>query len=185
MKTYTTIIKTILPLFVVIGMAGAVQAQATASASASATITTALTLTKNADIDFGTVSATTSSVVYLDPADRSNSTNVGSSAALGQFTVGAAVTDVIDLTFDAQVTLTDGSQNPNSLYLLTEVAGSTDGTNFTSLGTLGTAQFTTNGSGAYTLRVGGELSQSTSSGNLSSVPTGTYTGTFNASIIYN
>lgn len=182
MKTYTTIIKTILPLFVVIGMAGAVQAQATASASASATITTALTLTKNADIDFGTVSATTSSVVYLDPADISNSTNVGSSAALGQFTVGAAITDVIDLTFDAQVNLTDGS---NNLYLLTEVAGSMDGSSFTSLGTSGSTQFTTSGSGAYTLRVGGELSQSTSSGNLSSVPTGTYTGTFNASIIYN
>lgn len=183
MKTYTTIIKTILPLFVVIGMAGAVQAQASASASASATITTALTLTKDTDIDFGTVSATTSSAVYLDPADISNSTNVGSSAALGQFTVGAAATDVIDLTFDAEVTLNDGSSN--SLYLLTEVAGSTDGSSFTSLGTSGTAQFTTSGSGAYTLRVGGELSESTSSGNLSSVPTGNYTGTFNASIIYN
>lgn len=182
MKTYTTIIKTILPLFVVIGMAGAVQAQASASATASATITTALTLTKDTDIDFGTVSATTSSPVKLDPVDISNSTNVGSSAALGQFTVGAADDDVIDLTFDAQVTLNDGS---NSLYLLTEVAGSTDGSTFTSLGTSGSAQFTTSGSGAYTLRVGGELSQSTSSGNLNSVPTGTYTGTFNASIIYN
>lgn len=182
MKTYTTIIKTILPLFVVIGMAGAVQAQATASASASATITTALTLTKNADIDFGTVSATTSSPVKLDPVDISNSTNVGSSAALGQFTVGAANTALIDLTFDAQVTLTDGS---NSLFLLTEVAGSTDGSSFTTLGSSGSTQFTTSGSGAYTLRVGGELSQSTSSASLNNAATGTYTGTFNASIIYN
>ena len=188
MKTYTTIIKTILPLFVVIGMAGAVQAQVSATASASANITTALALTNDANINFGTVAATTTTPVYLDPTDVSQSTNVGNSRTLGEFTVSAAAADDIKLTFDQKVTLTDGSSN--NLYLLAQVAGSESGTSMADLGSTGTAVFTTSSGGAFKLAVGGYLVQGVSNtfaspGNLSGVPTGSYTGTFNASIIYN
>lgn len=188
MKTYTTIIKTILPLFVVIGMAGAVQAQVSATASASANITTALALTKDADINFGTVAATTTAPVYLDPTDVSQSTNVGNSRTLGEFTVGAANASVIDLTFDQKVTLSDGPTN--NLYLLAQVAGSESGTNMADLGATGTAQLTTSSGGAFKLAIGGYLVEDgsdtfASPGNLSGIPTGNYTGTFNASIIYN
>lgn len=184
MKKYKTYIRAILPLFVVLGLVGSAQAQATATATASATIATALTLTKSADISFGTVSATTPGLVMLDPTDVTNSTNVGSSRTLGEFTITAANSDIIDLTFDSQVNLQDASSN--ILYLLAEVAGAeTSAGSFLTLGSTGTAQFTTSSSGAYVLRVGGVLSQSTTPGNLSGVTTGTYQGTFNASIVYN
>ena len=184
MKTYKTYIRAILPLFVVLGLVGSAQAQVEATATASADIATALTLTKTADINFGTVSATTPGVVKLDPTDVTASTNVGSSRTLGEFTVTAAVSDDIDLTFDSQVTLTDASSN--TLILLAEVAGGeTSGGTFTSLGSTGTATFTTSSSGGYVLRVGGVLSQSTTPANLEAVPTGSYSGTFNAEIIYN
>ena len=187
MKTYTTIIKTILPLFVVIGMAGAVQAQVSATAQASANITTALALTKDADINFGTVAATTTSPVYLNPTDVSQSTNVGNSRTLGEFTVGAAPADEIKITFDQKVTLTSGSDN---LYLLAQVAGSESGTSMLDLGATGTALFTTSSGRVFKLAVGGYLVEDetdtfASPGNLSGVPTGNYTGTFNAEIIYN
>lgn len=184
MKTYKTYIRAILPLFVVLGLVGSAQAQVPATATASAEIAAALTLTKTADIDFGTVSATTPGLVQLDPTDVTASTNVGTNRALGEFTVSAEVSAAIDLTFDSQVTLTDASSN--TLILLAEVAGAeTISDTFTSLGSTGTAQFTTSSSGAYVLRVGGILSQSTTPGNLSGVTTGSYSGTFSASIIYN
>lgn len=189
MKTYKTYIRAILPLFVVLGLVGSAQAQATATATASADIATALTLTKIADINFGTVSATTPGVVKLDPTDVTASTNVGSSRTLGEFTVTAANSDIIDLTFDSKVTLTDN--NSNNLYLLAEVAGAeSTGGPFLSLSSDGTTSFTTSNTGAYVLRVGGELTQNNaatfgSPGNLSGVTTGSYSGTFNASIVYN
>jgi len=184
MNTYNKYIRSILPLFVVLGLVGSLQAQQeTASATASADIVSALSITKTADISFGNVSATTDGVVSLDPVNESHA-YVGASADLGLFTISGANNTQINFTYDAEVTLTDGSSN--NLYLITALAGSLDNSSYSSIGTAGSGDFTITSGGTYYLRVGGQLSSTSGSATaLNGQTTGTYQGIFNTAVVYN
>lgn len=94
MNTYKTIIKSILPLLLVMGMVGAAHAQ-----SVNNTMTGTAQLVDNisinpatgdsATVDFGQVLTNVNSAIFLDPRGQSN-TNVGSSASIGVFKIGGS-----------------------------------------------------------------------------------------------
>lgn len=109
MKSHTTKIKTILSLFVVIGMVGALQAQ-----SVSNTMTGTATLVNNitinpgegddATVDFGQVLTNVTSAIFLDPTGAA-STNVTSEASVGVFKVGGSPGTSVTIGYDTNVAM--------------------------------------------------------------------------------
>jgi hypothetical protein len=146
----------LLAVMLVVLVAGNVQAQVLSTdITATATVLSALTLTKGVNVDFGNVSATTPGIVYLNP--NGTSAYVGTTAAVGTFTIAGASSQSIRLSWPANVTLTDGTNNLN--YVL-EVNGYTANTQASSiLLTLvgGYKSVSTSASGGYYLWVGGQL----------------------------
>lgn len=120
MKSHTTKIKTILSLFVVIGMVGALQAQ-----SVSNTMTGTATLVNNitinpgegddATVDFGQVLTNVTSAIFLDPEDEA-STNVTSEASVGVFKVGGSPGTSVTIGYDTNVAMS-GATGGNTYAL--------------------------------------------------------------------
>ncbi len=81
-------------------------AQTTATAEVTATVQAELTLVNDVAINFGNISATSTPI--LDPKAVSH-TDVGLSATVGQFTVGGSSGAGITVSYDATVTLGDGT----------------------------------------------------------------------------
>lgn len=127
MKKYVTVTKTILPLFVVVGMVGALQAQ-----SVSNTMTGTAQLVNNitinpgsgdsASVDFGQVLTNITSAIFLDPKDPANSsTNVGASASIGIFKVGGSPGTSVTVDYTTNVPMAGTSGNPYVLNWVPKV----------------------------------------------------------------
>jgi hypothetical protein len=165
----------LLAVMLVVLVAGNVQAQVqTTNIQATATVLTAITLTKGVDVDFGNVSATTPGVVYLNP--NGTSAYVGTTAAVGTFTIAAANSQSIRLGWPTNVTLTDGTNNLNYVLEVNGYTANTQGSSALLTLTGGYKSVTTSASGAYFLWVGGKLGGSgTSPAALSSQTPAIYT----------
>ncbi|MEJ2103690.1 MAG: DUF4402 domain-containing protein [Ignavibacteriaceae bacterium] len=146
--------------------------------AANATVVPTMTISKLADVNFGQILSTTSGAVDLKPTGT-GSTNVGTSAAAGEFQITGGLGASVSVTYDASVTLNGPSSN--TMTLNTELAGLSTSTQGSATAFTGSPEtITLDGtSGDYYIWVGGSL------GSLSSQATGTYTGTFNISVAYN
>jgi hypothetical protein len=158
--------------------------------NASVTVQGALSITKDADVDFGNISATTDDVVRLVP-DGSSSSYVGSNAVTGKLTIsGAPGADVL-ITYPAGITLianeTDqiafsmhvyGNDEDIQASALQLSAEGIAGENVTGL-----LNATT---GDYFLYVGGALGGTVGTpGALTDQAAGEYTGTVTFEVKYN
>ena len=154
-------------------------AQESVTSEVTATILTQLSLTKDADIAFGNLSGTSTPI--LDPTGVSH-TDVGTQATVGEFTVAGAANAQISVSYDASVTLGDGTTN--TITYTPSVAGhATTQTSATAI-TNG-SQVTIDSNGDYKIWVGGNL------GTLTSQTAGSYSsaasngsGNFTLSIEY-
>jgi len=155
------------------------QTQANATVNASATILAALTITKNTDVVFGNVGATTPGPVYLDPKGLAASNYIGTSAAVGTFTIAAASTQSIHLGWPATVQLTAGANHLTYTLKVNGFTASTQASSTTLSLTGGYCDVTTSATGGYFLWVGGDI------GTLTTQATGAYTGTANFTVEYN
>lgn len=170
--------------------------------TASAEILAPLTLSKDADINFGNVSATTPGPVFLDPTGQANA-YVGTTAAVGRFTITGAIgvdnsgttSPTVKVSWPASIELESGSDK--MLYHVA-VNGLGDATQSSAvrlgtLGTVGTADVVLTNEeglgGTYYLYVGGNLGKSTDTAGtptaLANQATGTYTATLNFTVEYN
>ncbi len=173
-------------VLVAISASSYAQSNANANVAASATVLTALTITNNHAVAFGNVSATTPGVVFLDPQGTANA-YVGTTAAIGKFTIAGANSQSVKLTWPEYITLQNGT--PTNLNYVLAVSGKTTDVQSTSADltlTSGSVDVSTSASGAYFLYVGGSLGGATTvPAALSSQEAGTYTGTANFTVVYN
>ena len=162
------------------------QTNANANVAASATVLTALTITNNHAVAFGNVSATTPGVVFLDPQGTSNA-YVGSTAAIGTFSIAGALNQSIRLTWPPNIALTHSTDNLNYVLAVSGYATDVQASSTDLTLTSGHSDVTTDGTaGTYFLYVGGSLGgSSTTPAALSSQAAGTYTGTANFTVEYN
>jgi hypothetical protein len=141
-------------LFLVLALlisCGIVQGQEQVTASVDATVLAELSVTKNADIDFGNVSA--SSTPILDPTGASH-VDVGTQFSVGEFALAGAAGSQLNIEYDASVTLGDGTSN--TLTFTPAVAGHAT-TQGSATPVASGSQVTLDGSGDYILWVGGNL----------------------------
>jgi hypothetical protein len=182
------IFKSVLTLALVAGLGFAANAQTTSvinrDVTASAEILSALSLTKNTDINFGSLSASTPGVVFLDPTGVAN-TNTGVTTSVGKFTLLGGLGADVKVSWPATIIL-QGDQAPADqiTYQILVHGSNTDlASGSSSLGAQGvgtTADIILEAvTGNYFLYVGGGFPA------LIAQPTGTYTGTANFTVEYN
>jgi hypothetical protein len=129
-------------------------------------------------IDFGTVSATTPGVVFLDPKGSAN-VNTGAQTNVALFNVTGSAGAAVVFTFDPTVTLTNGTPAQDITMTSKVIGADVVGNRASAADLTSTAVNLQSTSGTYFVWVGGELPQ------LANQTTGTYTGTFNIAVAYN
>lgn len=122
MNTYKTIIKSILPLLLVMGMVGAAHAQTvnntmTGTAQLVDNITIDPATGDSASVDFGQVLTNVTSAIYLDPKGENN-TNVGSSASIGVFKIGGSAGTKVSINYNETVTMSGDNNSSNTIHWL-------------------------------------------------------------------
>ena len=172
-----------LVVMLVVLVAGNVQAQPKSTPiTATATVLTALTLVKGVDVNFGNVSATTPGVVYLNP--NGTSAYVGTTAAVGTFTIGGANSQSIRLGWPTNIDLTDGTNHLNYVLEVNGLNANTQGSSGLLSLTGGYVSVSTSASGAYYLWVGGKLGAGSGTA-LSGQTPAVYTNTATFTVEYN
>ncbi|WP_020402045.1 DUF4402 domain-containing protein [Gracilimonas tropica] len=187
-KLNLTIMKTLKTLLTVFAVAAVFSAGAyaqSADVSIAADVQAAITVTKNADVDFGVISATSSPV--LDP-QGTNTADVGGGSAFGKLTVSGPNETQLLIDWD-QTTVTLGDGNSNTILFTPDIsANSTDAIASSSDVTKNTANTVseTSATGALYIYIGGNL------GSLNGATTGVYSsdtgdggsGPLNVSVSY-
>ncbi len=160
---------------------GIVFAQVNATANVSATVQNALTITKNNDVAFGNLSANSAPV--LDANDQSN-TDVTGTYQIGDYTIGGSNGASVNVSYDASVTLGDGTAA--TMTFTPDVAGDASSSNQASAAGVTSGASITLGATGYTLWIGGNL------GTLSGQASGSYSsaatngsGDFTVTVSYN
>ncbi len=148
-----------------VAVAGTTLAQSSATAEVSANVQAELTIVNDVAIDFGNISATSTPI--LDPKGVAN-TDVGQSYTVGQFTIGGSNGVGVGVSWDATVTLGDGT---NTITYTPVISGDASDQAQSASTILTSGDVVALGATGYTLWVGGNL------GTLSSQPVGQYTAT--------
>lgn len=159
----------------------AAPATVTANATAKGVVLLPLTLTKTSDLDFGTVVASAAAgTVVISPDDGSRAVT-GGVTGVPSFAGGRALfqgagsaSQQVVLTLNAATVLTSGSNTitVNSMTFDTGAASAVNGS-----GNLATTR-TINGTGAFSIGVGGNFAIAANQAN------GLYTGTFSVTADY-
>ncbi|MBO6946587.1 MAG: DUF4402 domain-containing protein [Rhodospirillales bacterium] len=142
------------------------------SATASATIAAAVTVTKQSDLEFGLISPTASpgTVTISDAGARSGDANVellsGATPSQASFLVSGASNQSISVTIPTTATL-NGSGAASGFSMSADLSQAEAGTQ------------TLDGSGNFTIDVGADLAVGASQ------TAGSYSGSFNVTVIYN
>lgn len=150
------------------------------SVTARAEVLAALNFVKDVDPNFGSIAANTPGDVFLDPQDIA-STNVGTTAAQGKFTLTAAASKSVRFGWPASIVLNNGNSGENMTFTLA-VSGldaDTQGSSADLTLSSGVVDVSTSGTGKYFLWVGGSL------GRLTNQPLGIYTGVAEFTVEYN
>lgn len=138
------------------------------SATASATIAAAVTVTKQTDLEFGLISPTAvaGTVTVSDAGARSGDVNVellsGASPSQASFLVSGAANQSISVTIPTSAALTGPGTDMTATLSQTEAGTQT-----------------LDGSGNFTVDVGADLAVGASQ------TAGSYSGSFNVTVIYN
>ncbi len=155
----------------------------------SAVVLAPLTITKNTDVDFKNISATTPDIVRMTPGATPVYAYTGNGATMGKFTIGAANSTQILISYDAGEVLMSGT---DELEFSVHVFGHTSddmsaSSALTAEGIAGDdVNTTTSASGAYFLYVGGALGGSIGApAALNGQAQGSYTGTMTFEVKYN
>ncbi|NGP87830.1 hypothetical protein [Fodinibius halophilus] len=147
---------------------GSAFAQPTQAVTTTANVQAQINITKNADVDFGSIQATSNP----DLVPNGSNTDVGAGATLGKLSVTSANTSqqLVVSWNQATVTLDDGSSNTIT-YTPAVTANSSDDASASSTVSNGTANSntSTSSSGELYIYIGGDL------GSLSGQTAGTYT----------
>ncbi len=191
MKTYKTYIRTILPLFVVLGLVGSAQAQSATDAAetmtATASVVAGITLTNNGNVNFGQIAASTLNEVFLDPTGAS-SNEVGANSSTGKFTVGGSPNATIIVSYSATVPMTPAGGGTNLTWAPSVTGNTTDNASGSSAiaadGSTSGLALNSNTSAEYHIYVGGRLYEVDGQA-LTSVDPDTYTGTMTLNVAYN
>ena len=160
-------ILTVAALVAIVASPATVKA-ASDSATASASIAAAVTVTKVSDLEFGLISptGTAGTVSVSDTGTRTGDANVilqaGDTPSQASFNVAGANSQAITVTIPASATLTGPGTDMTASLSQTD-AGSQ----------------TLDGSGAFTVDVGADLSVGANQ------TAGEYSGSFNVTVIYN
>lgn len=171
--------KTLIGLLVAFALTTGAFAQAQATAEVTATIQATLSITNDANIAFGNLSA--SSTPIMDPKDVSH-TDLGTNYTVGQFTLAGANGAGVSVSYDASVTLGDGS---SGTITYTPAVYGHESTQASSSEVTSGSSVTLGGTGEYKLWVGGNL------GTLTNQTVGSYSsnasngsGNFTVSVEY-
>ncbi len=119
------LIKLLFSAFLLIIVSINLYAQVEATSPASAQVEAALTLVREAgtEIDFGTLSATTSGDIILDPNDpHGASVNTGTNVDVARFNLGGANIPV-NVTYDGIVLLTELGEGSSTMTMTPKVVG--------------------------------------------------------------
>ena len=181
-----TKVKILFAAILFVGMAGSAFAQTSADATTSATVQTALSISSSADVEFGTVSVSTTPSIN---ASTGVTEYCGSGANLGKFTVAGSGGASVNVTFSdddlkATVEAVEYTISFSPSVYRTAVTAATDGETSVSSGSDYTVNNTAEGGkviGTDHFFVGGTLSV----GDIVANPAATYTGTFTMTVAYN
>jgi hypothetical protein len=183
-------LKSVLTLVLVAGLGFVANAQTVENAqvTASAEILAALDIVKVTDVDFGNISSTTVGTVTLG-ANGTGNAYVGTTAQTGLFTIAGAENQSILVTYPAEVTLSNGTDD---LFWGLSIFGNDENTQGTSTAIAAggddiTTATTAVGGIVYWLYVGGTLYEATGApGPLTGIlTTGIYTGSATVTVEYN
>jgi len=124
-----TMKKSILLVIVMLAFAASSYAQVTASATSTAVVVTPLTIIRNTNLDFGSIAATGGGTLTINPATSALTPSAGvaiisGTATAAQFTASGSNNEVIQFTFPATITLSDGGGN-TMLFTLASDLGAT------------------------------------------------------------
>lgn len=182
--------KKLVKIFVVaafaLGFGVTAQAQVTnvvnTTMNAEAEVLAALELVRDRNVVFGNISATTPGDIFLDPQEVA-STNIGTSADAGKFTLTAALNQSVRFGWPLTIDLVNDEDSNEKLVMTLAVSGDDEDTQSATADltlTSGAVSVTTGElTGKYFLYVGGTIPK------LTSKATGTYTGTALFTVEYN
>ena len=176
--------KITLSLALMLGLGIASAHAQSATSDAKLEIKTALTITKETgtEINFGTLSAVTPGTddIVLDANAAADNINTGATTNVARFNVSGQAGANVVFTYDASVTLTNGTP-ANDITMTPLVVGAADSTaRSTAAEVTATAVPLEATAGTYFVWVGGEILRFATA-----KATGTYTGTFNIAVDYN